>query len=61
MSLEYEVEEEGEWFNKLSCTNICAAGYVVSRRLAAHIRQCKTLSVKVRTRQRPAALAADGA
>ncbi len=37
MSLEYAVEEEGEWFNKLSCTNICAAGYVVSRKLAAHI------------------------
>ncbi|RYD70272.1 MAG: glycosyltransferase family 25 protein, partial [Verrucomicrobiaceae bacterium] len=37
MSYEYAVEEEGEWFNRLSCTNICCAGYVVSHRLASYI------------------------
>ncbi len=37
MSLEYAVEEEGEWFNKLSYTNCCTAGYLVSRRLASYI------------------------
>ncbi len=37
MSPGYAVEEEGEWFNKLSCTNVITIGYVVSRRLAAHV------------------------
>jgi hypothetical protein len=34
---EYEIEEEGELFNKLKCTSLTTTGYLVSRRLAAHI------------------------
>ncbi len=37
MGSEYAIEEEGECFNKLSCTNIITIGYVVSRRLATYI------------------------
>jgi GR25 family glycosyltransferase involved in LPS biosynthesis len=37
MCTEYEIEEEGEWFNKLCCTSLTTTGYLVSRRLAAHV------------------------
>lgn len=37
MCAEYEIEEEGEWFNKLRCTSLTTIGYLVSRKLAAHV------------------------
>jgi GR25 family glycosyltransferase involved in LPS biosynthesis len=37
MCPEYEIEEEGEWFNKLHHTSLTTTGYLVSRKLAAHI------------------------
>ena len=37
MCPEYEIEEEGEWFNKLRHTSLTTTGYLVSRRLASHV------------------------
>jgi glycosyl transferase family 25 len=37
MCPEYEIEEEGEWFNKLHHTSLTTTGYLASRKLAAHI------------------------
>lgn len=37
LSKGYRVEEEGEYFNKLACTNVFTVGYIVSRRLADFI------------------------
>lgn len=40
LSKDYEVDEEGEWFNKLAHTNVFTVGYVVSRRFAEHVLGC---------------------
>lgn len=37
LSKDYEVEQEGELFNKLVQTNVFTVGYVVSRRLAEYV------------------------
>lgn len=39
----YHVEEKGERFNKLGCTNVISIGYIISNRLAKFILKCHPL------------------
>ncbi len=36
----YQVEEKGEHFNKLECTNVMTVGYIISNRLAKFMLRC---------------------